>query len=239
MYGQEGIETEIRRYSGEQTAKERTADELLAILESLHEPGRLLDVGSHLGFFLERARSRGWEVEGVEPFRAEAEWCRTHLEIPVRTATLREAGFEPGSFDCVTMINVLEHLPDPAADLSEVARILRPGGVLAVEVPNFGSRVARVMGRRWRHIFRGHYHQFKPATLERLMRHTGLDTARRTSATKHASLGFILRRALDYGYLPAGIFGALEGLLEKTGMAGRIVRMRFPDVMRLFARKPG
>ena len=73
---------------------------------------RLLDVGCHIGVFLEIAREQGWEVWGVEPSSWAAEQARAR-GLMVTTGTLKEARFPSDFFDVVTMWDVIEHLTDP------------------------------------------------------------------------------------------------------------------------------
>lgn len=125
IYAEEG--ESIRRWS---------AGEMCGV-ERFMPPGRLLDVGCSFGYLLEAAKSRGWQVSGVEISRKIVE---NYLggragELNVFNGRLEDARYESGSFDAVTMFDVIEHLADPAATLSEVSRVLRPGGLLAVETP--------------------------------------------------------------------------------------------------------
>ena len=111
-------------------------DELLGFLESRCRFGAMLDVGSHCGFFLRRARKRGWSTTGVEPSPVSASLAREVFGLNVKTGFLADVAFPDCSFDCVTVVDVLEHIPDPRALLVEVRRVLRPGGCLLVKVPN-------------------------------------------------------------------------------------------------------
>jgi 2-polyprenyl-3-methyl-5-hydroxy-6-metoxy-1,4-benzoquinol methylase len=97
---------------------------------------RLLDVGSGPGVFLEHGRSRGWAVRGVEPSSQAAAHARANgLDITQAFLDERVAS-ELGTFDVVHMNEVLEHLPDPRAILQLVDRLLNPGGLVALMVPN-------------------------------------------------------------------------------------------------------
>jgi len=110
-------------------------DEALIALESACPGGALLDVGSHCGFFLRRARARGWRTKGVEPSPVTSALARARFGLDVETGYLDET-FPAESVDAVTLLDVLEHVGDPRLLLRQVARVLRPGGVVLVKVPN-------------------------------------------------------------------------------------------------------
>lgn len=136
--------------------------------------GRALDVGCGTGAALSDARRLGWEVHGVEPSAAAAEIARATLGPVVVTGTLEEAGYPDAHFDVVALFHVLEHLPDPVGTLREVARVLRPGGLALLAVPNHRSLAAFAFRSRWfpwevpRHL----YH-FSPRTLAALLARAG------------------------------------------------------------------
>jgi 2-polyprenyl-3-methyl-5-hydroxy-6-metoxy-1,4-benzoquinol methylase len=144
----------------ERADRKKTAkfDEFLGHLEPHRRLGRLLDVGCGQGLFLARARERGWRVAGVEILEPVAARARER-GLEVFHGTLEEARFPEGSFDAVTLREVIEHVVDPVALLSEIARVLRPGGVAALGTGNAGSWAARLRGGRWAYYrFGGHLH---------------------------------------------------------------------------------
>jgi SAM-dependent methyltransferase len=88
---------------------------------------------------------------------------------------LLQAGFPDNSFDVVTAWHVVEHLQDPHALVREVQRILRPGGLFVVEVPNFASWQARLGQDRWFHLdVPRHLLHYTPHALLQLLNHYGL-----------------------------------------------------------------
>lgn len=97
--------------------------------------GRILDIGSAWGFFLHVCRERGWEAWGVDPARVESEYARRRFGLPVMTGTLIDARFPSGFFDVVTLWHVFEHLLDPPSELAEIRRVLKPGGLVVINVP--------------------------------------------------------------------------------------------------------
>ena len=110
----------------------------LEVFERLLPPDRrrLLDIGCGPGFFLQTAIRRGWHAQGIEPSRQAAAHARQ------LGATVTEGFFGPqtagslGRFDAITLTNMLEHVPDPVAILTEARGLLDQGGVLCVGVPN-------------------------------------------------------------------------------------------------------
>jgi SAM-dependent methyltransferase len=98
-------------------------------------PRRLLDIGAHAGRFMHLAQEAGWEVEGIElnPRTAASASRRTGAPVHhVNARTLVAAGVR---FHAITLTDVLEHIPEPVTLLATVARLLEPGGTIAVKVP--------------------------------------------------------------------------------------------------------
>ena len=100
-------------------------------------PRRLLDVGSGPGLFLKHGAERGgWQVRGIEP-AAQAVAHSRGIGLDVTQGFLdADTAASLGRFDVVHMNEVLEHLPDPRAMLGVVDRLLNPGGLVALMVPN-------------------------------------------------------------------------------------------------------
>lgn len=131
----------------------------LGVLRSLKPRGILLDVGTHCGFFLRKARGMDWTLVGVEPSPIGAELAREFYGLDVHTATLQDAGFPDGYADIVTMVDVFEHIGDPRDLLAAVRRVLKDDGLLFIKVPNgrynlFKYRLIRqIMGLKRVEIF--------------------------------------------------------------------------------------
>jgi SAM-dependent methyltransferase len=129
-------------------------------------PGRVLDVGCGRGLLLQAFRENGWDVLGTEMSETSAAYPRDVLKLPVRVGDLAGLKFPDCLFDAVVMWHVLEHVTDPRAMLREVSRVLRPGGIFLVGVPNFGSFEARMCEDKWFHLdVPRHLIQFTPESL--------------------------------------------------------------------------
>jgi SAM-dependent methyltransferase len=100
-------------------------------------PGRVLDVGAGDGALLDGLRRQGREVVGIE---------RTATRPDVAERELEEV---EGEWAAIVFWHSLEHLPEPAAALERATRLLAPGGVIVIAVPNSDSLQARAFGDRW------------------------------------------------------------------------------------------
>jgi 2-polyprenyl-3-methyl-5-hydroxy-6-metoxy-1,4-benzoquinol methylase len=139
------------------------------IAEHVGAPGRLLDVGCGPGFFLQVARAAGWTVTGVELNQRCVEHVR-NLGIPVVDRLIEEANLPDRSYECVTMWDVLEHLIEPNRVLAELWRLLVPGGVLLVQVPNADALVTRLLHERsWTFGGDSHVNFYSPENLRRAL----------------------------------------------------------------------
>jgi SAM-dependent methyltransferase len=99
-------------------------------------PGaRVVEVGSFVGGFLAAGREQGWEMLGVDPGEEVDAFC-AERGLRVFRGSLAEAPLESGSVDAVAIWNTFDQLPDPEPVLAAARRLLRPGGLLAVRVPN-------------------------------------------------------------------------------------------------------
>lgn len=97
---------------------------------------RLLDIGSGPGYFLLHGEHRGWDVTGIEPSARAAAHSRS-LGLNIVEDFLDERSADSlGQFDAIHLSEVLEHIPDPAQMLQIARRLLAPGGLLCVVVPN-------------------------------------------------------------------------------------------------------
>ncbi len=144
------------------------------ILSRTSGTGAILDVGCGRGVMLERFKMRGWRTLGTQLSRTAAEAARRLRGIEVVCAELVDMRLPAASFDVVTIFHVLEHLTDPAAYLAKARELLRPGGLLVVEVPDHSGAGFRLLGVRHLCVdYPNHLFFFTPEPLERLLAQAG------------------------------------------------------------------
>ena len=136
--------------------------------------GRVLDVGCATGLFLHEMQLAGWMSVGIEPIPSAAEFARQRFGLEVFQGLLGEAPFEAQSFDVITFWDVLEHTFSPVSDLRRTAQLLKPGGLVAINVPNWESFDRRPFGPYW-HGFDTprHLYVFSRETLTAMLSQAG------------------------------------------------------------------
>jgi 2-polyprenyl-3-methyl-5-hydroxy-6-metoxy-1,4-benzoquinol methylase len=103
---------------------------------------RLLDIGCDTGSLLCVARDEfRMNVAGIEVSERAAEVARSRHGLDVAVSSAEQAALPPGSFDYITMIDLIEHVADPLALLVSTRRLLKPGGRLYIVTPNHDALI--------------------------------------------------------------------------------------------------
>jgi 2-polyprenyl-3-methyl-5-hydroxy-6-metoxy-1,4-benzoquinol methylase len=152
--------------------------------------GRLLDVGCAMGHFLAFAKRYGWQVEGVECSPYAARYAEEHFDVKVHpVCVLSDARLPKDSYNSCVLVEVIEHLADPRETLTEIWRLLEPGGVVYLTTPNFSCYRSMLLREEWDVIIPvGHLYYFDGASLGNLLSSVGfIDVENLTGALDFAS----------------------------------------------------
>ena len=172
--------------------------------------GRILDVGSGSGAFLQKMQELGMTVQGVEFSSEGAAEANAH-GIPTKAGALQHAKLAPSSYDVITINHVLEHVTDPNADLARMHALLKSHGTLIVGVPVTDGLAARLFKTHWPNLDAPRHLVLMPArTLEKAITDCGFRVIRR----RYVGMPFALTSGL------ANIFG-------KKSTVSRILCSRF------------
>jgi 2-polyprenyl-3-methyl-5-hydroxy-6-metoxy-1,4-benzoquinol methylase len=143
--------------------------------------GRLLDVGCWTGDFVEAANYAGFSASGIDLSIKAARFAANVRKLDVHGCTLCSAPYPSASFDAVTMLDVLEHVLDPVAELKHAQALLRPAAILVVRVPNTDFHLAKTRVCRMLNVSdiglqtRYHLNHFTPRTLRFTLQHAGFE----------------------------------------------------------------
>ncbi|MBI5029997.1 MAG: class I SAM-dependent methyltransferase [Chloroflexi bacterium] len=196
---------------------------------------RLLDVGCHIGVMVELAQASGWEAWGVEPSTWASEQARAR-GLHVITGTLSDTAVPENYFDVVTLWDVVEHLTDPAAELCNVHRILKPGGIFAIHTIDIESWFARLMGARWPWLMEMHLYYFSPRTLGKMLEQNGYEVISSSAQGRFLRLGYFITRIEPYS---KPLYRLLRTISDKLNWSNVAIPVNFGDLFTLYARKIG
>jgi ubiquinone/menaquinone biosynthesis C-methylase UbiE len=194
---------------------------------------RCLDVGCYTGLFLEVAEDYGWEAWGVEP----SQWAVEEGQgrgLNVLQGTLDEVSLPARSFDVLTFWDVIEHLPDPRAALTEAHRLLKSDGWLVVQTMDVESWPARLLGAHWPWFMEMHLTYFSPRTLARLLEQVGLTPVKRAGLGRYLQLHYLATRL---EFLSTSLATGVQLALQRLRWTELPIWIRSPDLFTLFAQK--
>jgi SAM-dependent methyltransferase len=172
---------------------------ILSKIKGYFPPGkqiRLLEIGCSQGHLLDAAKgdkqiiATGIDLDGVELEFAKSKG------LNVIVGTLQSVKFPDESFDAIVAVHVIEHLYSPVDTLSEMNRILSPGGILFSIMPCVAHIKARLAGIKWKYYSPpAHLWFFSPKTFTLLLQKTGLQSVFSSCFYNRAHLRSIGKKA--------------------------------------------
>jgi 2-polyprenyl-3-methyl-5-hydroxy-6-metoxy-1,4-benzoquinol methylase len=195
------------------TWKDAIFDGILANLASRLPPGRrrLLDVGAHAGRFIARAVEAGWLADGLELNPRTAACAAARTGRPIRQVNVRDFTDGQGAFDAVVLTDVLEHIPEPRGVLVGAARLLAPGGWIAVKVPHGANQLRK---EQWR----GRLHRgYRPTVADNLVHVSHFSPRALAFALTRSGFGEVALRPGTPELPPGGGLGAVASRVARRG----------------------
>lgn len=150
--------------------------EILDSFEPYRKTNRLIDVGCGIGYFLEEAKKRGWEVYGTE-FTDEAIEICSKKGIKMNKGILDPGNYNSQEFDVITSFEVIEHINNPQEELANFYKILRKGGLVYCTTPNFNSLLRYRLKEKYNVLcYPEHLSYYTPKTLKYVFEKEGFRT---------------------------------------------------------------
>lgn len=196
-------EPAYRQYLDEGPVDASNLDDVIAWIES-HVSLRssaigLLDVGAGSGKLIRRLnRIRPCAVSGIEPSVA---LFKTYDlgSLGIEAITLPElAACQTPAYDVVTVLDVIEHVPEAAEFVHALARVTKPGGFVFLSTPDAGGLLARLLGRRWHHYNAYHFSLYGREAVAEAARRSGFRIVSSEHRSKRMSLDYLWSRAMDF-----------------------------------------
>jgi len=182
-----------------------------------------LDIGASTGLLCMAARELGINAVGVEPSGWAVDIAKGRHGVDVLQGIFPHPALEGRGFDLITLVDVIEHVPDPVGLLKDAGKALRPGGFIVVVTPNVRSIAARLMGRRWWHYRLAHICYFDRRTMGKALGLAGLKVRLVEDYVWSFTIGYVAERLGRY--LPVG---GLVRLVARTGIGRWFFDIKVP-----------
>lgn len=199
------------------------------------QPGALLDIGAGTGAFLHKACVCGWSVTGLEPDEGARKICREKYGLqPEAPEKLFELA--SGKYDVVTMWHVLEHVHPLHEYMDQVKRVLKPGGVALLALPNYVSRDAQHYKTHWAaYDVPRHLYHFTPTAVGKLTELHGMTVESHIAMWLDAFYISLLSETYKRGKsnLGAAVWNGFRSdlhALKKTGACSSLVYIIRPGI---------
>lgn len=172
-------------YCEEESATIQKAHQVLTLVKKLKPYGVLLEIGCAGGIFLGEALKWGYQVEGVEISSSMGLRATGVYGLRVRQGNFEELEFMDESFDIICLFDVFEHLREPRKALEKIHRILKPGGIVVIDVPTTKNALPFKLSVSLLKVFKKirtvssppyHLYEYFPSTLESFLNQTNFES---------------------------------------------------------------
>ena len=189
----------------------------------------LLDVGAANGYFVELARKNGFNASGIEISAPAVQWAKK-LDRPVILGTLEELD-DARIYDVITVLDVLEHIPEPLNFLKIANQKLDSNGLILINVPYLGSYFSKISRKYWHaYLPPEHWIYFNKKSLHNLLALAGFEVAHTRVISKSFSIGYIYMTISNSPQVPK----VLRNLFKIVNKLFHLDKVKFKIYLPLF-----
>ncbi len=210
-----------------QTIRKYTIERKVQMIKKF-DTKNLLDIGCGTGEFLNKAKSQGISVEGIEPSEKARKQCKQNYNLNINQSADMEA-YDDNKFDCITMWHVLEHMPDLNTLIESIYTKTSPNGKIIIGVPNYESWDAKYYKKYWAAWdVPIHFWHFTKESIEKLFKKHGFVLLKTKPMIFDSFYVSILSEEYKNGkksFVKAFIIGLISnivGFFTKTGFSSTI-----------------
>lgn len=223
-YNDYGIERYLKNKKSVVSFMEMTLKEI----RKFKSNGKLLEIGCSLGYFLEIAKNRGFDVIGLELDNNAVDFANNALgKGTVLQSTIEDAKFQSNVFDVVVVSHVLEHVIDPDRFLKEIKRVLKNNGIVIIVSPNSDGLCAKIKKEKWPGLRpEEHVWQLSKSIVVKLLTQEGFTVIHtKTSGLVHnfaCAWSDIIKNIRDKGLFRQVVYVLLNWLTGKIGIGDNV-----------------
>lgn len=161
-------------YKGDKQIHQKNFSNKLKTILNYKTSGKLLEIGSAFGFFLELAKKH-FDVKGFEICEEAATYAKNELGLDVVCGDILDDKTDT-KYDVITMYDCIEHIPEPDKIIAHLSQVINQGGYLFVTTGDIGQFLPMFQGKDWRLIHPpSHIHYFSKKSLSNLMEKYGFE----------------------------------------------------------------
>jgi SAM-dependent methyltransferase len=168
----------------------KSASFIIKELVRFKKTGRLLNIGWTTDFLLTEAQKAGFQVYSIEI----SEWVAQYAQDTLKP----RAEFTCGYFDLVILKDVIEHLPDPKNTLIQIRKVLKPNGLIWVNIPDIASLTGKILQTKWRGVKQERLYYFTKKSFCRMLLASGFTPVKSKNSLRVFSYKYWLGRLGGY-----------------------------------------
>ncbi|MFT5208016.1 MAG: 2-polyprenyl-3-methyl-5-hydroxy-6-metoxy-1,4-benzoquinol methylase [Candidatus Omnitrophota bacterium] len=186
------------KYIAEQNGLRVQAQAIMQKIQVYKQNGKLLDIGCGSRILLDEAKRTGWDAQGIDISTSAKPYTQNNDQINLASGSLQDIHFPDKSFDAITMLDILEHQPNPKEFLQEVYRVLKHDGVLYINTPDINSLLSKALGLKWHGINKSNLFYFSKQSLTHMFKLTGFKVKQFSAYPRSFTHAYWVKRLAIY-----------------------------------------